>query len=568
MKLILGRNPNAQQFKRSHFVLYDLRYLLSCKPTTWNNVLRRSFLHGFSMFLKVLTMMQGMEPFARCLYEHAEYEQDWESAFHLHCKMAFVIALMHEWCGEDKVVLIKAYRAVLKKLEENPLPGTDGPMKLCTVAGHSYECLQYDVSRKYVSIHIPLTRLLAALHLHLQKFNLDFNSSDLKYNTRPRIDQILEPALRQQVLIAQVHANMWRRNGMNLPNQLQWYANTKCRKEMLDCDIIMLQTVATIMTPDEFMITLLNRFNLINWAQDDYNHELQGPEDDSLRQVITLAEELLGLLISIIGERYKPGIGQLTPDECLSHEIVQQLCIKSMTHSTLNQSLHKDFNHETGLENVDRSKAEENRRKQHKLNKGLECCPPPLPPAFTPAYAKVLDLLQCDVMYSILENVIIRSTNLRNSCFSELQLQEALYLMGYALVEEEAQLKMAKSTNPPGEVKLQFSVHAEQRNIFPELLDTLLKCPRVEAQGQIPLIAWKAKESRSEWVARHRARTLQQMQAMQANFMKENANFLAVVEAEMKEENPAPEPEVEVPFLGPPVALGINRSNSVPIETR
>jgi E3 ubiquitin-protein ligase UBR2 len=51
-----------------------------------------------------------MEAFSRCLYEHAEYEQEWESAFYLHCKMAFVISLMHEWCGEDKVVLIKAYK--------------------------------------------------------------------------------------------------------------------------------------------------------------------------------------------------------------------------------------------------------------------------------------------------------------------------------------------------------------------------------------------------------------------------------------------------------------------------
>jgi E3 ubiquitin-protein ligase UBR2 len=68
---------------------------------------------------------------------------------------------------------------------------------------------------------------------------------------------------------------MWRRNGMNLPNQLQWYANSKCRNEMLDCDVGMMQTAASIMDPNVFIITLLGRFNLVNWAQDDYCHELQ-----------------------------------------------------------------------------------------------------------------------------------------------------------------------------------------------------------------------------------------------------------------------------------------------------
>ena len=96
-------------------------------------------------------------------------------------------------------------RATLKKIQENPFPGTDGPLKECEVANHAVLCLEYDVSRKQVSIHFPLTRLLASLHRHLQKFNLDYDSPELQFNERPRIDQVLEPVLRQQALIAQVN---------------------------------------------------------------------------------------------------------------------------------------------------------------------------------------------------------------------------------------------------------------------------------------------------------------------------------------------------------------------------
>jgi E3 ubiquitin-protein ligase UBR2 len=46
-------------------------------------------------------------------------------------------------------------------------------------------------------------------------------------------------------MIAQVHAGMWRRNGFALLNQLFFYHNVKCRAEMLDRDVLMLQVLPT-----------------------------------------------------------------------------------------------------------------------------------------------------------------------------------------------------------------------------------------------------------------------------------------------------------------------------------
>lgn len=50
-------------------------------------------------------------------------------------------------------------------------------------------------------------------------------------------------------MIAQVHAGMWRRNGFALLNQLYFYHNVKCRAEMLDRDIVMLQVCFTNYIP-------------------------------------------------------------------------------------------------------------------------------------------------------------------------------------------------------------------------------------------------------------------------------------------------------------------------------
>lgn len=39
---------------------------------------------------------------------------------------------------------------------------------------------------------------------------------------------------------------------------------------MLDRDVMLLQIAATLIDSNEFLVHLLNRFNLMSWAQDDY----------------------------------------------------------------------------------------------------------------------------------------------------------------------------------------------------------------------------------------------------------------------------------------------------------
>lgn len=71
-----------------------------------------------------------------------------------------------------------------------------------------------------------------------------------------------------------------------------------------------------------------------------------------MRQTIALVEEMLGLLVTIVGERTVPGVGLVTHDDRIKKEIMQQLCIKPLSHSELNKTLPDDVNHETGLERV------------------------------------------------------------------------------------------------------------------------------------------------------------------------------------------------------------------------
>lgn len=420
-----GRNMgNLSVFKRAAFILFDLKYVLSFKPDEWTDELRRNFLHGVQLLIRVLKEMQGMDSVFRQTGQHMEYEPEWESAFNLHIKLAPIISLVLDWCSSDRVVFVKAYRMVLAALNETEFIVSETSTEVKELADHSALCLMYDVSAKQVSIHLPLSRFFAGLYLLFEKFELTFDTFPTPM-LKPTPETICEPVLCTLTMIAQVHAGLWRRNGYSLLNQLYFYRNVKCRAEMLDRDVVVLQIGASLIESNEFLIHVLNKFNLINWASADYETtSLTLPEEDSIRQVINMVDEMLELVIVIIGERHVPGIGAVTEEDKIQKEIIQALCIKPYSHSELSRTLPEVQNDDFVEDVIDsvavfkkptqsdkigvyelkpqhyeeynmyfyhytkeeKSKSEEEQRKRRKAKKQLVCCPPPKLPQLTPLF--------------------------------------------------------------------------------------------------------------------------------------------------------------------------------------
>lgn len=425
------RNSAHNQFKRTAHILYDIKYILSFKPDEWTDELRRNFLHGLQLLIKILREMQGMDAVVRQTGQHMEYEPEWESAFNLHIKIAPVISLILDWCGTDKQVLVKAYRMTLSAMAESDFILGQTQNEIRELADHSVSCRVYDVGSKPVSIHLPLTRFYAALYLHLEKFNLLYGHEPIhlrgktEQSIEPKPDQIIEPVLCTMAMVAQVHAGLWRRNGYSLLNQLYFYRNVKCRAEMLDRDVVALQVGASLIKPNDFLIHIVNKFNLVNWLSPSYEQTShQNPEEDSIRQVINMVDELLELFIVVIGERHVPGVGMVTEEDKVKKEIIQYLCIKPFSHSELARTLpesQNDKNIESIINSVadfkkpsqsdkmgvyelkpeyyaeynmyfyhytkeEKSKSEEEQRKRCKEKKELVCCPPPKLPRLTPTF--------------------------------------------------------------------------------------------------------------------------------------------------------------------------------------
>ncbi|KAL4237392.1 hypothetical protein ACF0H5_002110 [Mactra antiquata] len=475
-KLMFERNTSPT-FKRACFSLHDLKYALICKPgpTEWTDQLRTSFLEGFSCFLELLKLIEGMDTVKRQIGQHLEFEPEWEGAFNLQLKLEDNIVLFLEWCGSDRQVLIESYNKAVEVF--GSCKDIDRSKKFCySVTNANVDCIRFDVGSEPISIHLPVTRILAGLHTYLGQHGLCFESPDCSL-VRPDPVELIELPLRVQVMVAQSNANMWRRNGYALINQIFFYHNVKCRKEMYDRDIVMLQVGASMCPGNDFILHLLYKFGLINWVREEY--DVPSGQEDSLRQTILLAEEFLNLLVVILSERYMQGVGEVTRADIVKREVIHQLCISPLAHSELAKALPEDTNHETGLEDVvkdvanfkkasmakgpqggkgkyelkpefyssynpyfyhytkgDKSKSEEAQVKRKKESNESQALPPPVPPKFTPQFAPIVNLLQSDVMIYLMELILGRAAATRSRSLSETQLERVLYLIGLALHEQ------------------------------------------------------------------------------------------------------------------------------------
>ncbi|XP_034283591.1 E3 ubiquitin-protein ligase UBR2 isoform X2 [Pantherophis guttatus] len=569
----------AFKFRRVQSLILDLKYVLISKPTEWSDQLRQKFLDGFDVFLELLRCMQGMDPITRQVGQHIEMEPEWEAAFTLQMKLTHVISMMQDWCALDEKVLIEAYKKSLTALMQCHCGFTDGeqPIEL-SMCGHSVETIRYCVSQEKVSIHLPVSRLLAGLHGLLSKTEVAYKFPEQLPMSELSPPMLIEHPLRCLVLCAQVHAGMWRRNGFSLVNQIYYYHNVKCRREMFDKDIVMLQTGVSMMDPNHFLMMMLCRFELYQiFSTPDYGKRFssENTNKDMVQQNNTLIEEMLHLIIIIVGERFTPGIGQINATDEIKREIIHQLSIRPMAHSELVKALPEDENKETGMETVieavacfkkpgltgrglyelkpecakdfnlyfyhfsraEQSKAEEAQRKLRRQNREDTALPPPVLPPFCPLFESLINILQCDVMLCLMRTILQWAVEHNGYAWSESMLQRILHLIGMALQEEKQHIENASEDNL---VTFTFSQKISRPGETPRnspsilaMLETLQNAPHLEVHKD--MIRWILKTFNTVKKLRERSSTSPVLET-EGNFMEESSRDKEKAERKRKAE--------------------------------
>ncbi|XP_069714255.1 E3 ubiquitin-protein ligase UBR1 isoform X1 [Phaenicophaeus curvirostris] len=510
---------SQDKLNRVYAVIYDLRYVLVSKPALWTDRLREQFLEGFVSFLRILTCMQGMEEIKRQIGQHIEVDPDWEAAIAIQMQLKNILLMFQEWCASDEELLLRAYRECHKAVMRCSTNSRSRDKTVFHLCGHTLESRPYRVSADPVSIHLPLSRTLAGLHVRLSKIGAISRLHEFVSPEEFQVELLIEYPLRCLVLVAQVAAEMWRRNGLSLISQVFYYQDVKCREEMYDKDIIMLQMGASLMDPNQFLLLMIQRYELA----DAFKKIKPTKDQDLIKQYNVLIEEMLQILIYVVGERYVPGVSNVTKEDVIMREIIHLLCIEPMAHSAIAKSLPENENNETGLENVidkvatfkkpgvsghgvyelkdeclkefniffyhytktQHSKAEHTQKKRRKQENRDEALPPPPPPDFSPAFSNVVRILNCDIMMHILRTILQRAVELETHLWTEAMIQMALHLLSLGLLEEKQQLQKSLEE----EVTFDFYHKATRMGSSAlnavsvlMLLEKLKRVPQLEAQ--------------------------------------------------------------------------------------
>lgn len=261
-------------------VIYDLKYVLTHGPVAVHMVHKRPDL--FRLYVRILSMMQGINPVRRAFGDHLSVEpESWSKAFTLEIEMSqithfLVVAFCKSpkgWLSngtlnpkEGQFTAERSRSRCVKIVRQCLNEWIDREKGLESMSIHFGE--EFSVAHS-VSVHFPLHRLLSVLAYHslrLDGISPDVAVSGTSSGSSPdEAMDLLRHPLRIQVFLAHVRAGMWKRNGRCVVGQALLYRSIICADWFVDMDLFLQQTCAIIAGESRFVRETLNAFQITSF---------------------------------------------------------------------------------------------------------------------------------------------------------------------------------------------------------------------------------------------------------------------------------------------------------------
>ncbi|KIK56391.1 hypothetical protein GYMLUDRAFT_1016120 [Collybiopsis luxurians FD-317 M1] len=358
-------DPDSFPFKSKRFmpVFSDLRYLISNAPV---QRLIASNPHVYiAQFAKTCQLFMGVNPNKRMVGGHVEYEGDaWISVFNVTLSLGRVIkaygaafavgkGIADEGSGSGAGAgeLVSAIQTVIhhilvvctdEKFGTNGFGNGKVQFHTLFFGGALYQIVKFDVLEGWVSFHHSLHWLLAELFKHVdvledgrlrREAGLEGGIRDVV--TRVASDHavltVVDFPLRVLSMIAQIRCGLWVRNGFAIRGQLLHYRDFMLRELCYDQDLFILQVALVIMDPNTVIVTILDRFGLLQFFSGGH-YSLHHPVYDST-QLTGMVEELLYVLIAILSEN--ANVSQMSVADQARREIVHALALGPSSYTDL-----------------------------------------------------------------------------------------------------------------------------------------------------------------------------------------------------------------------------------------
>ncbi|XP_042224390.1 E3 ubiquitin-protein ligase ubr3-like [Homarus americanus] len=292
----------------------DLNNVLSHKPIAVKFMSDPRLIQEWFSFL---SMFQGMNVNVRELTQHVEFEpQTYYAAFsaELEASASPMWALVsHLRDSETRHYTFSVLKECLHALK----------IWFMSV-GFSHS----DLGDPYqVSFHLPLHRyysvfMCQAVKAQGAQLHEVLPSQDLLHH-------IMVHPLRLQAAFYEILSGMWVRNGLQIKGQAMTYIQCHFCNSMVDADLYLLQICAGELPPDNFILTVLDRFHVmesLSVAPRPSNSFLDSEHE------MTIMESCLTFLATLMTVRTNIGLSE---SELAQLEMVTLLCMGDKTHSQL-----------------------------------------------------------------------------------------------------------------------------------------------------------------------------------------------------------------------------------------
>ncbi|RDD37274.1 E3 ubiquitin-protein ligase UBR2 [Trichoplax sp. H2] len=611
------------ELSRLEYMIIDVKYILSQVPDaeSWTDDLKHAFLRGFDEYLKLLSILEGMESSKRVSGRHIEYEPNWEFSVRIYITLCIIAPLILQWCTSNLEILKEATGRTIKILCETCYSDSKSLLDHAIVDSIEYQTINYDVSSELVSLVYPLSRLLAGLMSSGSRHNHE-SICELLPTGREEILPILlmEHSVRALVLAAQVASSMWKFNGYYIVNQVHHYKVGKCRSQAYDKDILMLQIVGSIVDPDWFLACLLQKFKLLDWVDIQGGSRIDNLKEDIWVARSSLAREFLLLLIAVIGERYHVGIGDVTPADTVRHEILHYLYVSPKAHSEITKflSTSQEDCAEVDIDEVlstianyrkpgltgrgvyelkpeyyeeynpffyhysvsDHSKAEERRKRIKTESDNRNQSPPSLPKLTKPFYS-LNRILQSSLLRRMLLTILTRCCEDSQKNWIDPLLHPTLFLiaMNFGEIESayrEGFINLNSELSLLSEIisKIDILKNETSASDFSKLINWIISTYRklvsfTAGSNSVTNVTSEttgknrfeeAKRARARLAAQQRNKIMAQMSAMQKNFLTRNADILSTLQTDSLTDPESSETLMEMNETDEVIAVGASRS--------
>ncbi|KAJ1871195.1 E3 ubiquitin-protein ligase ubr1 [Coemansia sp. RSA 990] len=388
---------------------------------------------------------------------------------------------------------------------------------LQTLWGRQYEVVKYDVSSCPVSFHHPLHWFMAEMFQHVKHLtderardfgfasirDMVFSAFDTQLDTALEVFaettadsssvsalhtvggndmaaaqlellRILDYPIRVCVVMAQIRAGLWVRNGYVIRLQSHHYREVSLRENTYDQDIVMIQFFLSIWPDtDHILMTLLDRFELYDW----FSGRIQQSQVYEPFHLQYMVEEFLNLLIVIMSERHV-ATGKNALD--LARREIVHGCLSPISYSELSKKvperlaentefdnllqkmadyrgptgimdfgqyelkdefldevdpyfIHYSHNQREEVEEVLRERLKKRMRKQGSTEDVPEYLPPKLEPIRFGPFQRIGMLLHTPLACQVLFHALLHATQTPAGLLSETMVDEALQLIVLAL---------------------------------------------------------------------------------------------------------------------------------------